>query len=103
MYIAAVTNTGLDFSLPNDFEIKTELNVIGITLNIIICEASIACVKCGKNSLIMVGIAIEKTIEEITAASKPITMNFFVCSWAASLGSRKWNKLNGITDKNKRN
>ena len=45
MYIAAVSNTGLDFSVPNNFEIKMELIVIGIMLNIIICDAGIDCVK----------------------------------------------------------
>jgi hypothetical protein len=45
MYIAVLTNTGLDFSLPNKFEIKMELNVIGIMLNIIICDAGIDCIK----------------------------------------------------------
>ena len=80
MYIAAVSNTGLDFSLPNNFEIKTEFNVIGIMLNIIICDACIASVKCGKNSRIMVGMAIKKAMEETTAVIRPITTNLFVFS-----------------------
>ena len=30
--------------------------------------------------------AIKETAEEITAAIKPIIINFFVCIWAASRG-----------------